>query len=63
MLPHQQRVVTEKDELEDKLTKLVAFFETDFFSKIEKDEQERLKRQSGFMQSYLEVLEERISNF
>lgn len=63
MLPHQERVVTEKNELEDKVTKLVAFFETDFFSKIDKDEQERLKRQSGFMQSYLEVLEERISNF
>lgn len=63
MLPHQERVVNEKNELEDKLTKLDAFFETDFFSKVDEDEQERLKHQYWIMRDYLEVLQERISNF
>lgn len=31
MLPHQQRVVDEKAELDDKLSKLKAFTETDLF--------------------------------
>ena len=32
MQPHQQRVVDEKTELDEKLTKLLAFFQTQTFT-------------------------------
>ena len=63
MLPHEQRVVTEKQELDEKLTKLKAFTSTDIFSKLSEAEQERLHRQMGHMDGYSGVLQERIDNF
>lgn len=63
MLPHQQRVVDEKTELDDKLTKLEAFFKTAIFAGIDSREQDRLMRQSTHMNSYSNVLQERIDNF
>ncbi|MBP7947992.1 MAG: hypothetical protein KA191_18315 [Verrucomicrobia bacterium] len=63
MAPHQQRVVTEKEELDDKRTKLKAFFGTEVFAGIGDAEKERLRRQAGHMAAYSDVLAERIAAF
>lgn len=63
MLPHQQRVVDEKAELDAKLTKLVAFFSNPLWETLPTDEQARLTRQSEVMREYSSILGERISAF
>lgn len=63
MLPHQQRVVDEKSQLDEKLEKLNGFFSTDTFKGLNADEQFRLKMQSLFMSGYSSTLKERIENF
>lgn len=61
--PHQQRVVVERDELSEKLTKLLAFFQTPIFTRLPEAEQSRLQNQARFMDGYAAVLEERIAAF
>lgn len=61
--PHQQRVLAEKTELDDRLTKLQTFFSNSIFSGLPADEQDRLQRQAIAMQAYSEVLGERIEAF
>jgi hypothetical protein len=61
--PHQQRVVTEKAELDDKLAKLGAFGSTPLFASLPADEQGRLNRQHSLMEQYSAVLGERIAAF
>ena len=61
--PHQQRVVDEKAELDEKLAKLKAFFDTDLFKSLDEDEQERMWRQADHMGDYSSVLGERIAAF
>lgn len=61
--PHQQRVVTEKAELDEKLAKLLAFFQTPIFAGLSEAEQSRLRNQARFMDGYAAVLEERIAAF
>jgi hypothetical protein len=63
MAPHQQRVVTEREELIHKLDKLTEFLKGDFFKTLPTDEQERLTRQHGIMEQYSNVLAERIVHF
>jgi hypothetical protein len=63
MKEFQQRVVEEKAELDKKLTKLRAFFETESYIGLDWEEQDRLQRQVGFMKSYSDVLAERIEEF
>ncbi len=63
LVPHQERVVTEKNELEDKVTKLKAFFSNPIFTKLEVAEQDRLAKQFSHMKGYLSILEERIAAF
>lgn len=63
MQPHQERVVAEKAELDDKLTKLTAFFDSTIFSSLPDEEQTRLRRQAHFMWQYSDVLGERIAAF
>lgn len=63
LAPHQLRVVQERDELLEKVTKLYTFFSTELFSTLPKDEKFRLNTQFQFMQGYLNVLEERIGEF
>jgi hypothetical protein len=63
MAPHQERVVTEKRELDEKLQKLFAFFQTDIFDKVDPAEQERLRRQAKVMDDYSGILAERIAAF
>jgi hypothetical protein len=61
--PHQQRVVAEKTELDEKLAKLDAFGRTPLFASLPADEQGRLNRQHSLMEQYSAVLGERIAAF
>lgn len=63
MQPHQERVIEEKQELDNRINKLSSFFDTNIFSSINKDEQGRLIRQYEYMKLYSKVLSERIENF
>lgn len=63
MQAHQERVVKEKAELDEKLTKLRTFFGTETFAGIDAAEQERLQRQARHMADYSQVLGERIAAF
>lgn len=63
LAPHQQRVVTEQEELDAKIKNLIAFFPTAIFMKLDVAEQNRLKRQVTIMQDYSDVLRERIEAF
>ena len=61
--PHQQRVLDEKRELDDRLQKLVAFFSNPIFHGLPESEQIRLERQAVAMRTYSEILSERIAAF
>ena len=61
--PHQQRVVAEKKELDDKRERLGAFKNTDMFASLPWQEQERLNTQAHIMTMYSAVLGERIAAF
>lgn len=63
LLPHQQRVVDEKAELDEKMDKLTAFMDTPIFATVPAAEQERLVMQLMHMGSYTAVLHERIAAF
>lgn len=63
MQPHQQRVVDEKDQLADRLGKLLVFIQGPVFSTLPEVEQTRLHCQVLFMDGYLKVLEQRIAAF
>lgn len=64
MKPHQQRVVEEKKELDEKATKLSEFIgNSPLFDEIDAEEQERLKVQNDIMWQYSEVLGQRIAAF
>lgn len=64
MQPHQQRVVDEKRELDDKIYKLTMFVNsTNFPNHVGFSEQARLKSQLGIMESYSDILGERIDAF
>ncbi|MCO4240827.1 hypothetical protein ACFOW3_13325 [Acidovorax facilis] len=62
--PHQQRVLDEKRELDERLSKLDAFIlDNPLFTKLPPDEQERLAQQSKAMAVYSGILDERIACF
>jgi hypothetical protein len=64
MLEHQQRVVTEKEELDAKANALSDFIGNNpLFSKVDADEQERMKEQCEIMWEYSEILGKRIQAF
>jgi hypothetical protein len=63
MQTHQQRVVTEKAELDEKLAKLLAFFQSPTFRTLTEAEQSRLRNQARFMDGYSAILGERIAAF
>jgi len=65
MQPHQQRVIDEKCALDEKLSKLVTFINTDTFEAVVKDIDEcnRLRDQADFMLGYSQILGQRISAF
>ena len=62
--PHQQRVIDEKTELDQKATALSQFIgSSSVFLTLDSDEQSRLREQCELMWSYSEVLGARISAF
>lgn len=64
MAPHQERVVNEKRELDEKLTKLDSFVrENPLYWTLDGAEQGRLLDQQRYMRKYSEVLGERIEAF
>ena len=65
LAPHQQRVVQEKEELDEKLSKLSAFIDSPNFTITVKDEIEiaRLVCQEEIMKDYSKILAERIAAF
>lgn len=65
MAPHQQRVVDEKAELDERLSKLTAFIAdtAGVFGTLPEDEQDRLIRQRTHMLDYTYVLGQRIAAF
>ena len=63
MEAYQQRVVDEKSELDERLSKLVNFSNTDMFAKLSWDEQERMNTQRHLMCALSGVLGTRITAF
>lgn len=63
MQPFQQRVVTEKTELDTKIQGLDDFIKKPIFSDVEHSEQRRMLRQLVAMQDYSRILGERIEAF
>lgn len=62
--PHQQRVVTEKEELDAKATALSNFIgHSPIFETLDPAEQERLREQNDIMWQYSEILGARIAAF
>lgn len=56
-----ERMITEKDELRDKVTKLENFVTGEKFKELKGLEQVYLKEQLKFMKGYLSVLRQRIN--
>ncbi|HBY5949273.1 hypothetical protein REV13_10725 [Klebsiella pneumoniae] len=64
MQPHQQRLVHEQTELQDKSTKLAEFIKSSpIFAGLDGNQQGLLKAQLGAMQAYSEILILRIAAF
>lgn len=64
MAPHQQRVVDEKRELDEKAKKLSDFIGSNsMFTEIDPAEQERMTKQCEIMWEYSEILGKRIAAF
>ena len=60
---YQDRVVVEKDELDERIEKLTNFIQSVKFQSIPEEEQELLTRQLEVMREYSSILEERIEGF
>jgi len=63
MQQHEQRVVTERDELEAKIVKLESFFEGDIFPAMEYTDRQFMRLQLMSMMAYCEALNARIGRF
>lgn len=62
--PHQQRVVEEKRELDNKIELLRKFVTTSpIFEGLDIQEQGRLRKQLVYMNCYSDILGDRIRNF
>lgn len=57
---HLKRVVEERDQLHERLTKLKAFLNSTAFTQIDEAEQRRLNLQAMYMTDYERVLNERL---
>ena len=62
-LPHEQRVVVEKTELDGNIFRLLAFIEGHVFQSLPLQDQSNLKIQASIMFAYSAILEQRIANF
>jgi hypothetical protein len=63
MQPHEERVEVEKQQLDEKLVKLDAFFSNPIFSKLPHDERRLLQIQYKLMNQYSRILAERLIRF
>lgn len=65
MQPHQQRVIDEKAELDEKILKLSAFIDVanPIFASLPEAERGRLCVQADIMGQYSQILKERIEAF
>jgi len=63
MQAHQERVVNEKKELDEKREKLGTFIEGKIFQTLSPEERNRLERQAIAMTTYSTILGERIAAF
>jgi len=63
MEAYQERVVLEKKELDDKISKLSPFIGSEKFSSVKEEEANRLRNQLSIMIDYSNILGERIDNF
>ena len=61
--PHEQRVVDERTDLIEKITKLHAFFKTEIFDNLQEEDQNLLEEQVQLMMNYSDVLLKRINRF
>lgn len=61
--PHQQRVVDEKAELDERLLNLSKFMGQDIFCCLPLGERSRLTNQQALMRALSDVLADRIANF
>lgn len=61
--PHQQRVVEEKEALQEKVEKLKTFRETAMFKTLSKTDQKLLNYQLMLMKGYLNILNIRVEIF
>lgn len=63
MQPHQQRVVDEAEQLDERIDKLCSFIGQPPFKLVPEDERDRMYRQLDAMRLYSEILHERIEAF
>lgn len=63
LAPHQQRVISEQEQLAERLKKLEAFLLTAMFAELVEDEQLLLKIQASAMAVYLRILKKRSAKF
>lgn len=63
MKPHQERVVQEKEELDQKRSKLDLFFKSATFDTVSGEEQALLRYQAEVMAHYSHLLAKRIELF
>lgn len=61
--PHQQRVVNEKQELDDKTGKLGIFIKGDLFESLPEEDRTLLEAQYSLMRQYCTILGKRIARF
>lgn len=63
MKPHEQRVIDEKHDLLDRLTKLNAFIATEVFAGLAEIDRILMRYQRDQMAGYLDTLRSRIERF
>lgn len=63
LLPHQQRVIDERQDLDGKIDRLSSFTETSTFAVLDPAERSRMERQLRAMVGYRNILDERIAAF
>lgn len=63
MQAHQERVVAERAELDDKMDKLSKFLDTNTYYNLSEGEKGRLVEQLGIINQYRDVLDRRIAAF
>ena len=61
--PHQQRVVEEREDLEERLMKLKVFLTSDVFQTLDDTNKDLLETQAVVMGHYLTILTARIALF